>query len=201
MSKSNRVPPVRTIRLRLANVDGRDPERQSLVANVGESRITHRRRDLIGIGKRFDRRGKVAIRVDARPKRGGDERREPAEIEKVQGAQRGVRRNSELEHDRAATRPDPPAHLGKATREIGEVTYREARGHTREDAIGKWPRPRASCHETDRASRACSRPREHLPREVQGDDPPAWTRSRQRNSEATSARTHIERGAARPESG
>src|SRR5439155_26607764 len=140
-------------------------------------------------------------RVDARPKRGGDERREPAEIEKVQGPQRSVRRNSELEHDRAATRPEHPAHLGKATREIGEVTYREARGDTRYDAVGKWQRLRASCHETDRASRAGSRPHKHLHREVQGDDPPAWTRSRQRKREVTSARADIERALARPESG
>src|SRR6058998_2266967 len=140
----------RSGRLRLREMDGGHAEREALEPDAGEARLSQHRGEPVRVDERLDRGGQVPIGLDARAERQGDQRRDSAEIEEVEGAQARAGRQGELEHHGTATRPEDAPHLGDTPGKVSEVPDGEAGHDAGERGVRERKRLRAAGHDLER---------------------------------------------------
>src|SRR6266513_1667008 len=178
-----------------AMVQGADPARQDLVADIRESGALEPAREGVRVRNVEHRLWQVGIGVPMFRHRTADRGEDAPEIEQIQRPQRREARRREFEHDEAGPGPEHAVRLPEARVEIRQVSDPEGHHGTVEPGVGERERERIGADRTGACSLALP-PRQHGDHEVRADDGPAESAgARERRREIERAGAEIEIGA------
>src|SRR2546427_3758701 len=124
-------------RLSSAIVDGADPARAQLVADVPEPRGDEPLGERLGRGERGHRLWQVGVGLPMFRHRAADGGDHAPEIEEVERPQRREAGRRELQHHEPAPRPEHAARFAQPVVQIGEVADAEADHGPVEAAVGE----------------------------------------------------------------
>src|SRR3989442_2064962 len=161
-------------RLSSAIVDGADPARAHLVADVPEPRGAQPLGERLRRGERGHRLWQVRVGFSMFGHRAADGGEHASEIEEVQGAQRREAGGRELEHHETGARLQDAVRLAQPLVQIGEIADAEADGGPVERRVRE--RQLQGVGGDGRGARGrglAAAPRQHRDDEVGADDAPA----------------------------